>query len=339
MKPDTATTGVPTDEESQGGCNFQCSNLFDKQWKKSAWGVFGCAVLITCIGLLAASLKKVGSTEYGLEYNVHNKQLDDIAKTGGLHLGPPGFEFIKFPSTFVTVDRSGTCNTRDGLQVQFSVTFQYQMPKEWVLPAIIKYRDFDKWATVVEAAGSSAVQRTCSQFETVSYQNQRGNIQNTMEESLRDKLEGPEKDGAGGVYARAMSLQLRDVNLPTPYKDAVAAKQAAAEDIELARNQRSQATTMAQTALLSAQEEAKKILNTAHNEANVTLTEATLRAQEITFALTSEAQVLLRAKNSFNLTTDGVLAFMTNQLYETVPNLTVSAGEPAKLSRKDAFTS
>ena len=281
-------------------------------------------------------MKKVSSTEYGLEYNVYTKQLDEIAKGGGLHAGPPGFEFVKFPSTFVTVDLpGGTCVSRDGLRIDFSVTFQYQMPKEWMLPAVLKYRNFEKWATVVEAAGTSAVQHACSQFDTASYQNQRGKIQLAMEDNLRTKLEGPDLDGITGVYARAISLQLREVFLPAEYKEAVAAKQEAAEDIELAQNQRTQEITKAQTALLAALEEAHKILDGARNDANVTLTEANLKAQEITFAFEREALVLLEAKNTLNLTSNGILSFMANQLYASVPNLMVVAGEPAKLSRKD----
>ena len=188
---------------------------------------------------------------------------------------------------------------------------------------------------MVEAAGTSAVQHACSEFDIANYQNQRGAIQTAMEDNLRIKLEGPNADGVSGVFARAISLQLRDVFLPAPYKDAVAAKQAAAEDIELAKNQRTQETTKAGTLLLAAQEEARKILDTALNDANVTLTEAALKAEEITFSFATEAQVVLRAKDSFNLTTEGILSFMANRLYESVPNLRVSAGEPAKLSRKE----
>ena len=133
-------------DEEDGSRILTMPNLCDTQTKKIAWGVFAGAILIAVISLLATSLNKVESTEFGLEYNVHNKQLDEIAKGGGLYVGPPGFEFIKFPSTFVTVDLpSGTCVSRDGLRVEFSVTIQYQMPKEWMLPAVMKYRDFDKW--------------------------------------------------------------------------------------------------------------------------------------------------------------------------------------------------
>ena len=148
--------------------------------------IFACVVCVS-IGLLIASLRKVPSTEMGVQYNVHKKQLDDATKSGGLFLGPPGYRFIKFPSTFITVDvNNKKCVSNDGLLVEFSVTFQvrihkcvyfwlivivsiyvlikctsfdpvnigkYQMTTFNVLPAIVKYRDFHKWASIVEQAG------------------------------------------------------------------------------------------------------------------------------------------------------------------------------------------
>ena len=35
--------------------------------------------------------------------------------------------------------------SQDGLRVLFSVTFQYQLPVDWVLPVVLKYRDFANW--------------------------------------------------------------------------------------------------------------------------------------------------------------------------------------------------
>ena len=84
-------------------------------------------------------LAKLRSTEYGLAYDVHLKELDNAAKTGGLHTGPPGYQFIKFPSTYVTIDLpvdsepSLICVSQDGLRVQFRVTFQFQMPQDLLL--------------------------------------------------------------------------------------------------------------------------------------------------------------------------------------------------------------
>eukprot|EP00541_Cyclophora_tenuis_P014533 CAMPEP_0116541814 /NCGR_PEP_ID=MMETSP0397-20121206/680_1 /TAXON_ID=216820 /ORGANISM="Cyclophora tenuis, Strain ECT3854" /LENGTH=346 /DNA_ID=CAMNT_0004065775 /DNA_START=98 /DNA_END=1138 /DNA_ORIENTATION=- len=312
-------------------------NPCDTLTKRILWCSFlGVPILILSVVLLSLSLKKLNSTQYGIQYNRYKKQLDDAVRTGGLHAGPPGYRFIKFPSTFTTVDLPGaTCVSRDGLRVEFSVTFQYQMPREWLVEAVLRYRNFERWATVVQAAGNSAVQHSCSEFDISNFQNKRGVIQSTMETNLRTKLEGTKDDGSDGVFARAISLQLSNVELPSAYRTAVAEKQQAAEDISLASNQRTQETTKAQTELLTAQEEARKILDTARNDAEVTLTEARLKANETLFAFTTEAEVISRVKSALNLTTDGVLAYLANDLIAEASNLTVAATEPAKFSRRD----
>ena len=133
----------------------------------------------------------------------------------------------------------------------------------------------------------------------------------------------------------AISVQLRNLELPGPYNTAVEQKQAAEEDIALAVAQRKQETTKAETQLLKAQEESRKILNTANNEADVLLTEAYLKANETTYAFEQEAAAIVEVKESLNLTTEGVLTHLANNLYAEVKNLKVSAGQPAKLGRED----
>jgi len=272
----------------------------------------------------------------GVEYDVHKKQLEDATKSGGLFVGPPGFRFIKFPSTFITVDMNDrTCVSNDGLLVTFSVTFQYQMTAANVYPAIIKYRDFDKWASTVEQAGLSAIHHSCSEFSVTEFQNKRGIIQARMEENLKLKLEGNEDTDREGVNAVAVSLQLTYVHLPEAYNKAVAEKQAAEEDIALAIAQRKQETTRANTQLLKAKEEARKIRDTAVNDAEVLLTEARLKAEETLYSFQKEAEALVEVKERLNLTTEGVLAYLSNRLLAEAANLRVTTGEPAKLSRKD----
>lgn len=305
--------------------------------KVKRWTICGLilTVIVGLIIILATSLRKLKSTEYGIRYTPYSKKLDEAARVGGLHIGPPGYRFIKFPSTYVTVDLpNDTCVSKDGLRVRFSVTFQYQMPSEWLLPAVVKYRNFERWAEIVEAAGNSAIHHSCSDFNIASFQTKRGEIQGTMEANLRLKLEGSEGDGSDGVYARAISLQLSNVDLPSEYSEAVAEKQAAAEDIALAKNQRVQEVTKAQTALLKAREEARIINSTAINDVEILLTEANAKAEETLFAYETEANLIVTVQDSLGLTVDGVLGWLSNRLLEAAPNLRVTAGEPAKLSRK-----
>ena len=103
-------------------------------------------MLIVGLILLSKSLKKVKETEVGLKYLKYRKQLDDAAKSGGLFVGPPGFKFVKFPSTFINEDLASECVSRDGLRVYYECSFQYQMTEENLYRAALKYRDFNKWA-------------------------------------------------------------------------------------------------------------------------------------------------------------------------------------------------
>jgi len=253
---------------------------FSEKPVRVGWGICSITTLIVAAVLIGVSLKKLSSVEYGVEYDKWTKTLDEAAKSGGLHAGPPGYTFIKFPSTQIGLDLLDTCVSRDGLRVQFDVTFQYQMPEDRIVDAIEQYRDFKTWSTVVEAAGNSAVQHTCSDFNVTDFQTVRTLIQDAMQTNLRIKLEGSLNGTTDeGVYALASSLQLRNVILPSQYTDAIASKQRAEEDIALAKNQRTQETTKANTEKLAAEEEARKIRDSAYNTGNVTLIEADLKAQ------------------------------------------------------------
>jgi len=158
-----------------------------------------------------------------------------------------------------------------------------------------------------------------------------------MFEELKMKLEGTntDVDSHDGVYARAVSLQLRNVELPTEYKNAVSDKQSAKEDIALARNQRNQELTKANTELFAVQAETKKILENALNDVNVTLTAADLTAAQTIFTFAEETETIKQAKETFNLDTNGVLSYMANQLYADAPTLKASIREPAKISLRD----
>lgn len=204
-----------------------------------------------------------------------------------------------------------------------------------VLPAILAYRNYDKWASTVEQAGLSAIHHSCAEFSVSEFQNKRGGIQSAIMDNLRLKLEGDETTGEQGVNAVAVSLQLTYIHLPEEYNAAVAEKQKAEEDIALAIAQRKQETTKANTNMLKAKEEARKIKDTANNEAEVLLTEARLKAEETLYSFQKESDALVEVKSKLNLTTEGVLAYLSNSMLAEADKLKVTMGEPSRLSRRD----
>jgi regulator of protease activity HflC (stomatin/prohibitin superfamily) len=210
------------------------------------------------------------------------------------------------------------------------------MTEDNLYPAVLEYRDYYKWAEVVESAARSGIHHACSEFQVTAFQQKRNLLQDRMFENLRIKLEG---DGSGsrGVFAKAISLQLNNVELPEEYAAAVAEKQAAEEGIALAKAERTQNVTKAETEFLTAQEEARRILATATIEAELLLMEAKLEAEETIYAFAQEAETLVNVKQTLNYTTEGVLAYMATKLIEEAPNLSVSTGEPAPLTRPNAL--
>jgi len=307
---------------------------FSKRSVRLGWCTCITSVLLVSAILIGVSLRKLSSTEFGVEYDRYKKTLDDAAKTGGLHAGPPGYYFVKFPSTQITSNLMDICVSRDGLRVNFEVSFQYQIPAEKIVNVIQEFRDFPTWAKVVEAAGNSAVQHSCSEFNVTDFQSVRVKIQESMFKNLKLKLEGSNTGDMTdvGVEALAISLQLRSVFLPIEYQNAISEKQSAEEDILLATNQRIQERTKAETELKVARQEVTKIFNTAYNKGNVTILQAELKAQETLFAFEKEREVLEESKKQFSLSANGILAYMTNQLYASLDNLEVTSGEPAKIS-------
>mmetsp|Transcript_3697 Transcript_3697/g.5574 ORF Transcript_3697/g.5574 Transcript_3697/m.5574 type:complete len:311 (+) Transcript_3697:102-1034(+) len=303
--------------------------IFDTSNKKVKifWSSFGCSWLIIAIVLIAVSLKKLSPTEYGVEYDRWTKTLDEAAKAGGLHLGPVGYRFVKFPSTQITSNFADTCVSRDGLRVGYQVTFQYSLEVKHMTEVVEKYRDFQTWGTVAESAATSAVQHTCSEYNVTNFQAMRNQIQSTMFDKTKDKL--------SSIRALANSLQLSNIDLPSEYKSAVSEKQRAVEDIALAINQRIQETTKANTELLAAEEEAKKIMENAFNTANITITQANLKAEETEFAFSKEKEVLVQAQTTFGLDNNGLLSYTATQMYASTSKLSASVGEPSKISRKD----
>ena len=158
---------LPTTRDSAKPSCWKTSRCYtDSKFRNRISCLVFLIILLIASILIAISVKKVDENEYAISYAKYSKKLAEAAKSGGLFTGPPGFEFIRFPSLYITEDLDPSiCVSRDGLRVAYEVTFQYQMPEPWLLPAILKYRDFEGWARIVAAAGDSAVQFTCSQFE------------------------------------------------------------------------------------------------------------------------------------------------------------------------------
>jgi len=300
---------------------------------------FGIAVLVTIIVLIATSLHRLESDEYGIKYNTLTKSLSENLSEEGLHSGPPGFRFIKFKSTYSTIEipydmglEEYNCVSKDGLLVKIELSFQYLPDKTKLTQIVQEYRDSERYRAAIIPAGVSAVNHGCGQFNIQSFQGERGRVSETMFQFLKQKLEGT--NTTTGMHALAIDVQLKNVELPSRYENAVRAKQAAEEDIELATNQRKQLMTQAQTKLKSAEEAQKKTLDEAHNNADIAVQQALYDANTTRVYYDTESEIYKSIQEQLELSQEGFLAYLSNRALENTNDLRVSLTEPAKTSYK-----
>jgi hypothetical protein len=90
------------------------------QVKNAIWFLLGVGMLLGII-LLPLSIKRLESTEYGVEYDTVAKDVGSV-EGEGLHVGPVGFRFVKFPAVFRTEQIDTTCISKDGLFVGVDVS-------------------------------------------------------------------------------------------------------------------------------------------------------------------------------------------------------------------------
>lgn len=313
-----------------------CSNRIVRR----NWIFASLSIIVVISALIGLSLRKVATNEYGVKYDIYSKTLASSSLSGGLYFGPIGYRFIKIPSTQISTEVKDTCVSRDGLRLEIHVVYQYKVDEEWIVDLITKYRDYDKWSQLIHAAGKSAIHHSCSSWNVNDFQARRLAVQNSMFSNLRLKLEGVNAElNKTTLFARPTSLQLNYVGLPIEYKNAVAEKQRAEEDIALAKNERSQKLTRETTELKAAEKKAYMVLDRAYNDANVTFTLAKYRANQTLHRFDSETQVLTQAQTFLDLNPNGIISYVANKVFEGNSNLKASFGEPAQISRKNLLSS
>jgi len=121
--------------------------------------------------------------------------------------------------------------------------------------------------------GRSSVRNACGVYTAREFQTARAAVAGSMEESVRQDL-------AEAVATTVLTLNLRNIDRPKGYQDAVSASEAALADIELAKKEEEQKLIKARTVLASAQVEGNKIQNKANTSADLMVETAVQRVTE-----------------------------------------------------------
>ncbi|KAH3814564.1 hypothetical protein DPMN_143066 [Dreissena polymorpha] len=280
------------------------------------------------IALIATSLKKLSSDQVGLKYDTINKNLDETPQKEGLHNGPPGFEFIIFPSVYKTLTFDDLrCLNKDGVIITLDVSYQYKAQPAKLHEIAMNFKDYEGYKKVLQFTGESALHEACSYFDTAQFQAERVRFQETVRNVTVRKY--------ATLYSDITDLQVSNIARPAEYEDAIRSKERAREDIEVAKNERPRLLTEAMTKYREANTTAEILIDKAESEARILQNRAAQEAAAIIeqYQKESEAYKEILSPTGLGFTIDGFISYMGVRVISSAKNpVYIGMKSPAQTS-------
>ena len=233
----------------------------------------------------------IGYNEFGLNQNTLNQNIEEKVYERGLyHIGLL-HAFIKFPTTVQTIEffsetgAPGTdygplnSRTKDGLNIQIQLSFQYRLRKADILLLFSTFA-LDYEARFVGQARTS-LRDVASVYNAIEFFNNRTTIGNEMHLLLTTDI--------NEMYADVVYFQMREIDLPDEFEEALKQVQIAQQQYQIALYDQQAAVVKAETAIIEAQAQANITVLSAEASAEAYVIEMTASAQALNITLNTES--------------------------------------------------
>lgn len=264
-------------------------------------------VVAIIVGLVASSLRSLKGNEVGFQYNVHQRTLKtEEVYTAGLHLGPPGYKFIKFPKVYQhVVFPSLKCLNKEGLDIVLSIEFQYipSTKAKELTRLILDFRNMKKYSQVVKDTSLEVIHDICSEFSITDFQKYRIEFQAKVLTALDDRLW---KD----CLTTIRDVQVSNIKRPHAYEVVMHDKEAARQNIQVAYQERGRTLTAAQTKIRQAEAHANLTIIKAESDARISTMKALAQAKAIYTSYAIEAETYSQIILNQNLTISGLISYL-----------------------------
>jgi len=286
------------------------------------------AIIIAIIALVASSMGRLQTHEVGVIYDTIWKKLGEEVLNEGLHLGPPGFQWIIFPSIFKTIQFPDvTAISKDGASIQLDISYQYRVRPQKLRTIITQFQDHQTFRRFLEVIGEAVVQDSVAYFDTAQLMSSRAEFQDKVRSEIRQQH--------GRMNCDVADIQVENIRLPRVYESAVREKEAARENIEVARSEEPRLITKALTDKREAETEASITLDKAHTNARIRLTESGRQADAITHQFLKDTQSLVNIQTDLGLTTTSLISYMTSRaIAQNKHSVYIGLPAPAKTGLK-----
>lgn len=260
------------------------------------------------------AFESVGFNEYALRKDTISNNIEETVYEKGLYdLGLFG-TFIKFPKTVQSIEfftpEEGQLRTDsyspldsrslDGLLLQFQVSFQYRLTKENLY---ILYQTFgSNYEERFVGQARTTLRDAASVFKAIDFFNNRTEVSIYMKNLLARDL--------ATMYVEVAYFQLREIDLPDSFEDALERVQVAQQEYEIALFEQQAELVKAQTEIFRAQAQANITVISANATAEAFLINMRAQAEAVNITLAAESEAYYAMSQQLNLTNTELLALL-----------------------------
>jgi len=181
--------------------------------------------------LLSFMISSLDYNEVGLNYSGIFSSVEKKTFTSGIHLLGIGHYFLKFPTTVQSLEFSNNrgadlptinCRTQDGLTLSLEVSYQFRIQQENLYSIYMRFGTDYKTYLLRETI--DAISDVATRYPSVQFFTDRFPISQAMQVELAAALKTK-------AFMDVVFFQLRSVDLPDRYEDAIRKTEVTKQDI------------------------------------------------------------------------------------------------------------
>ncbi|KAL4493157.1 hypothetical protein ABPG72_003242 [Tetrahymena utriculariae] len=222
---------------------------------------------VTLVIMIFSSFASLEVNEYGLDYSYISKSIGKKAYPGGIHFLGVGHSFIKYPKTVLNLDYSNhegadypplKSRTSDGLEVILEISFQYKLEYESLYDLFHLYKD--NYSKIFSSIAVNTLTQTATYYTAYNFFVDIQKIGVKMQEELNDVFKK-------NCFASIEFFQLRSVDLPNQFEEAIQVSEVKKQQIQLAQAEKSRTIVELETLKMSASFQKNVTINYALGDA------------------------------------------------------------------------
>jgi len=281
---------------------------------KTLCGICCCVVLVTFVILLATSFSSLEFNEWGLDYSGITKTVSKSSASGGIHFLGIGHHFIKFPKTVQTIEFSSentateaslNSRTSDGLEVTLEISFQYSLNADNLTQLYMTYGE--EYKDVFVLVAMDILTDLATKYTAYNFFVDRQQIGAAMQDALNTAYKNI-------CFASVDFFQLRSVDLPDKFEDAIQLTEVKKQDIQKAQAEKSKTEVEFETKKLEALYQMNVTQNLAEGDAQARLAQNNATVNSFTLVQETKAQAYNDLMSTLNFTNDQVINFIKTKV-------------------------